>query len=100
MTCSSNHQIHICSTVNQMFPHLNIRSDKLKISILYSDCSVQFKSLTFREIATSDSIQHLVAFSVNCSQEIPGGHYCLYILSTWETTMYFLTMKEGQLWYP
>ena len=43
---------------------------------------------------------HLVAFSVNYSQEILGSHYCLYILSTWETSMYILTMKEEQLWYP
>jgi hypothetical protein len=99
-TCSSHHQIHTCPTVNQLFPHLNTGSGKLKISILYSDCGVQFKSLTFREITTSDNMWHLVAYSVDYSQEILGGHYCLYILSTWETSMYILTMKEEQPWYP
>lgn len=100
LTCSSNHHIHICPMFNQLLPHLNIRSGQLKMSILYIDCGVQFKTLTIRETATSDSMWHLVAFYVNYSQEILGGHYCLYIFSTWETSMYILTMKEEQLWYP
>ena len=65
------------------------------VTVVYSS-----KLKCVRKIATSDSMWHLVAFPVNYGQEILESHYCLYILSTWETSMYILTIEEEQLWYP
>ena len=98
LTCSSHHHIHICPTLNQLFHTLISDSWKFPSYTVIMVFSSKIKRV--RKIAISDSMWHLVELSVNYSQEILGSHYCLYILSTWETSMYILTMKEEQLWYP